>query len=145
MTPEEILATILQISFLRTLPEQLRHQVAGILEETGELRQVPKSAAWLREHEQGKNLGYLLLKGQAKVEKTDAPEIICRAPELLGEMMQFNPAHERTASVTALEDCVVMQFSWDAFWEALQAKCPEADQKKVRSALEEVAWRHVTG
>ena len=145
MTSDETKAAILQFKCLRTLPGDLRHQVAGILEKVAEQRRVPKASVWFHEHEQSKNMGYLLIAGQVKIEKADTPEIVCQAPELLGEMMQFNPMHERTATVSALDDCVVMQFPWEAFWAEIQENCTEADQKKIRSALEEVAWSHITG
>ena len=58
--------------------------------------------------------------------------------------MQFNPRGLRTATVTASMDSVVMQFSWDDFWAALDKRLSPDDQAKVREAIEGYAWRHFT-
>ncbi len=130
---------------MREFREELRTELAAVLLGISEARRVPKGCTWIREHEHAKNKGFVLLKGTAKILKSDTPEILCRAPELIGEMMQFSPLHERTATVLAAENCVVLQFIWDDFWARVEAQFPQAARQQIRSAVEGLAWTHLTG
>ena len=145
MDSVELRTAILDVAFMRHFSEDLRGKVAVLFQEVAALRRVPKNAAWIRQNEPAENKGYLLVEGAVAIQKPDAPEISCEAPELLGEMMQFNPTHLRTATVVAMRDCVVLQFLWDDFWARTRQRLSEPEQEKVRQVLEEVAWEHLTG
>ena len=142
MSSESTFDRICEVSMMRELPQVLRDRVASIIEDISKLRKVPKGAVILREMEGGADKGYILLEGAVGILKTDAPKHRCPAPELLGEIMQFNPAHVRTATVGAVEDCLVLKFEWETFWAALGAESTSEEVAKVRSALEERAWVH---
>ena len=106
------------LGFMNELTHQLRQDTVEVLIQVGKLRRVPKGGIWIREGEHSANKGYILLKGKVCIQKSDHPDLECETPELLGEMMQFNPAHLRTATVKAVTDCIVMRFIWDDFWNA---------------------------
>lgn len=142
MSSESTFERICEVSVMRELPQELRERVAYIIEDISKKRKVPKGAVILREMEGGNAKGYILLEGAVGVLKTDAPKHRVPAPELLGEIMQFTPAQVRTATVGAVEDCLVLKFEWDTFWAALTAESTPDEVGKVRSLLEERAWTH---
>jgi hypothetical protein len=50
----------------------------------------------------------------------------------------------RTATLTAREECWVIRFQWNEFWNTLMSNFSEAEVATVREALEERAWEHFT-
>lgn len=134
-----------RLRLMEHVPSHVRLPLVEILEEISELRSVPRDGVWLRENEPSENKGYVLLKGSVVVRKAGAPDTVVQAPELLGEAMQFNPKHLRTATVVANEDIVVARFLWDEFWSAVEQRCSEPERQAIREAVETVAWDHLAG
>jgi CRP-like cAMP-binding protein len=145
MASDEIRQSILALEFMRGLPADLRARLAELLEKISDVKKVPEGGTWIREGEHGPNKGYVLLKGEVEVRKSDSPDIDCQAPQLLGEMMQFTPAHLRTATVVAATDCVVLRFLWDDFWAETGRVLSESEFDVVKEALKDVAWGHLAG
>lgn len=144
MDPNEVHRVLREMKFMRELPGELRDKVASILQEISESRKVPLGKTWIREGEKSESKGYILVKGSVAIRKADTQQHLEDAPELLGEVMQFNPAHARTASVVATEECAVLCFDWDGFWAKTQETLSAGDQKKVKAAVESFAWEHFT-
>jgi CRP-like cAMP-binding protein len=142
MTSKEIRDAVLRVRTVAGLSEELRGQVAEILLTVSQPRSVAKGTVWLHEGEHTENKGYILLKGAVGIQKSESPPVECRGPELLGEMMQFNPLHLRTATVVTLEDSVVLRFLWDDFWALTAKQLSASDQEKVKDAVKDLAWRH---
>lgn len=145
MDIEEVRDAVLNLRFAKALPHDLRNKVAAIVVNVSELRKIDKGQVWIREHEHGADKGYVLVKGNVTIQKAESPLVECGAPELLGEMMQFSPAHERTATVVAGSDCVVLRFFWDEFWKRVAESLPPEEVQTIRTGLEEQAWSHLTG
>ena len=145
MKPEKILERIQALAFMRELAPALPPRVAGAFVEVSEQRKVSEGGTWIREHEHSEDKGYILLRGKVAITRSEAPDVVCEAPELLGEMMQFNPMHERTATVAAADECLVLRFFWDTFWTKLGETLSEDEVQQVRTALESQAWDHLTG
>jgi CRP-like cAMP-binding protein len=141
---EELHHTIYSLDFMNELPDDLRGKVATILVNVGELRQAHKGETWICEHEHTTDNGYILLNGKARVRRPEAPEGVCPAPELIGETMQFSPLHQHSATVSAMGDCMVLQFTWEYFWRRVQETFSEEEQGRIRTALENLAWDHLT-
>ena len=141
---DQLHRTICGLSFMAELPGDLRITVASILINVSKLRQAHKGDTWIHEHECAADKGYVLLRGKARVQREETPEGICPAPELIGETMQFNPLHQCIATVSAAGECMVMQFTWHDFWARMQEACSAEEQRKVRTALENLAWDHLT-
>jgi len=141
---EKLHQIVCSLSIMDELPEELRMVVASILINISDLRQAHRDETWLREHENTMDNGYVLIQGKARIRRSEAPEGICPAPELMGETMQFNPLHQCIATVSAAGECVVMKFTWRDFWARLQECCSEEEQAQVRTALENLAWDHLT-
>ncbi len=142
MTVEELRNPVHNLKLMEELTEDLRNKLGLVLLKISEMRRVPKGASWLREKEHTPNKGYILVKGSAVVRKGDAPEIACQAPQLFGEMMQFNPTGVRTATVVTSEPCVVLRFLWDDFWAATEKELTPEENEQVRSVLQSLAWEH---
>jgi hypothetical protein len=142
MDKQDVHDAIVRLRFMADLTPEVRSRVAGILEQIGKLRKVPRDAVWIKENEHSPNKGYILVRGAAAIQKTDFPQVDCQAPELLGEMMQFNPGSLRTATVFSTEESVVMRFMWDEFWAALEEQLSKKDREAVRTAIESQAWEH---
>ncbi|MBI5095248.1 MAG: Crp/Fnr family transcriptional regulator [Candidatus Hydrogenedentes bacterium] len=137
-----VIECIGKIGILKELATDLRTEMAEILAGISDLRKVPMGKCWIHEHEKAPNNGYVLLEGSVIVRKSGTPDIECEAPEFLGEMMQFMPSHERTASVTALSDCAVLRFQWDDFWKEISAKLSPEHQEKIKEAIKNTTWAH---
>jgi len=142
MNPKENRELVLKLRFMAVLPEGLKNKVADTLLAISKPRSVPKGGAWIREGEVTKNKGYILLAGRVGIRKSNAPEAVCEAPELLGEIMQFSEAGARTATVVTLEDCTVLRFMWDDFWSTIESKVSPKEQIDVKQAIESLAWQH---
>lgn len=144
MDNKHITGAIQQLKVFAPLGVPLRQTVADLMVSIGVLRRINKGTTWMKSGVPSENKGYILLQGSANIRKLNAPESSCIAPELLGEGMQYNPTHTRTASVTATEDCAVLRFEWEEFWKVIGETLSDEQQAEVRKAIEECAWEHFT-
>lgn len=145
MEEDQRRSQILKLEFLGSLTPNLVDYVVDTFLEISEYGRFSKHAVLFTEGDQGSDAGYLLLGGEISVTKSSAPEIRCQAPELLGEMKQFNPNQERTATVEAVDELEVLRFNWYDFSAAMEQGLNESDRAAVTSALESCAWQHFTG
>jgi len=144
MDTEKVRELILKVPAIKTLPGDLAEKVTDVILEIGDVRRVAEGQTMTKEHRPGKNRGFVLLKGKINIEKHDVPPSVCRPPELLGEVMQFNPKAQRTATLTAIDECWVIRFQWNEFWNTLMTNYTEPEVAKVREVMEDRAWEHFT-
>ena len=144
MGPNDIHEAIVRVPVVAEFAQPVRETLSTLLQEISEVRRLRKGHRMTREGGRGRNRGFILLTGSVRIQKSDVPDSKARAPELLGEVMQFNPKKMRIASVFAHEDCLVMRFMWDDFWDAVARYFDPDDQAKVRESLERRAWEHFT-
>ena len=144
MDHNEVHRVLREMKFMRELSGELRDKVASIFQAISEFRKVPLGKTWIREGEKSESKGYILVKGSVAIRKVDSQQHLEDAPELIGEVMQFNPAHARTASVVATEECAVLCFDWDSFWAKTKETLSDSDEKLVKTAVESFAWEHFT-
>lgn len=144
MDMDKVRELILKVPVIESLSGDLGIKVTDVILEIGVVRRVAEGQVMTRENKHGKNRGFVLLKGIIGIQKADAPYSKCRPPELLGEVMQFNPKGMRTATLTAREECWVIRFQWNDFWNTLMSNFSEHEVAAVREALEERAWEHFT-
>lgn len=142
MEVEEVRESILKLRFLSGLESELCEKLADILQRISAPRHLPIGAVFIREGEHTDNKGYILLTGAALIRKEGFADIRCKAPELLGEIMQFNPAQTRTATVAGAAESIVLRFVWDDFWREAETDLTEGERGIVRDALETQAWEH---
>ena len=144
MGPHEIHEAIVQVPFVAEFSQSERETLAALFLEISEVRRLRKGHRMTREGSRGRDRGFILLTGSVRIQKSDTPDSKSQGPEMLGEVMQFNPKKMRVATVIAHEDCLVLRFMWNAFWEALSRYFEAEEQTKVREALERRAWEHFT-
>jgi CRP-like cAMP-binding protein len=144
MGPNDIHEAIVHVPVVAEFALPVRETLSTLLQEISEVRRLRKGHRMTREGSRGRNRGFILLTGSVRIQKSDVPDSKARAPELLGEAMQFNPKKMRIASVFAHEDCLVMRFMWDDFWDAVARYFDPDEQTKVRESLERRAWEHFT-
>lgn len=144
MIPDGARDLVLQLSFMNGFPETLRERLADIFIEVSEVRRIRTGQLITREGGRGRNRGFILLDGSVRIHKSDVPDSKAKPPELLGEVMQFNPKRSRTATVTAHEKGLVLRFMWDDFWAGTKRYLTKEEQDLVRKTLEERAWEHFT-
>lgn len=136
---------ILNLRFMGSLPSGLRDQLADIFLEISQNARLGQMTVMFTEGESGSDTGYILLSGEVEVRKSTSPPLVCQVPELLGEMMQFNPSKKRTATVETLGEVQALRFSWSKFQETCERYLSSSDQEKVHQTLESYAWEHFTG
>ncbi len=135
---------IVSMSALGPLNTGLRSKVADILMEIGKPLRVAATRTLFKAGDASDDHGYLLIEGELTIEKEGNPGLTAFAPDLIGEMAQLNPTRQRTATVTAATDLLVIRFTWGDFMRAATAKLTEADLTQFTAAMQEHAWRHFT-
>jgi hypothetical protein len=131
--------TIARLPLLASAPETLRQRIADIMGVVGEQAAVAQGEALLHEGHLGENLGYVLVEGAVTVEKAGTPPVRLNAPALFGEIQQFNPRAQRTATVRAVTPVVVIRFSWDSLYTRAKETLSEDEQHLLMDALERSA------
>jgi CRP-like cAMP-binding protein len=144
MGPHDIHEAIVRVPIVEEFASPMRETISTLLQEISEVRRLRKGHRMTREGSRGRNRGFILLSGSVRVQKSDMPDTKVVGPELLGEVMQFNPKKMRVATLIAHEDCIVLRFMWEEFWDAVARYFEPDEQTKVREALERRAWEHFT-
>ncbi len=136
---------ISDLPFIRAFPAALRHRVVTVIQDVSEPQDVKQGTILLRKGDTTSDDGYILLEGTVEVLREDIPTTTVHPPALLGEVKQFNPAHERIADVTALQDLKVLHFNWEDFNAAVVKSLSESELALFLNALSEYAWQHIVG
>jgi hypothetical protein len=134
---EKIEAVPLFVSF----NPPLRTQLADILIDIGKVRVLKKGEQLYAEGAVDDNTGAIVLDGDLIVAFGTHQPVFVKAPELVGEMQQFNKYGTRTATVCAKDPTTVLEFAWHDFVARVQDR-PEighADQLAVRNAFTKFA------
>lgn len=127
---------IAQLPLLRFVPDGMRGRIAQLFAGVSSTIVTTPGEALVRRGELGGDTGYVLLDGAAEVVRDEGAPIRVEAPALIGEMYQFNPHAERTATVRAVEAGRALKFSWQAFYSQAKATLPEPDQGQLMGAIE---------
>lgn len=143
METEEVQNLLCGLPFMLDMPESLKQQVGQVFLEVSELESIEADTVLFREGDKNNQDGYIVLSGSVQVEKSYAKECTAMAPVLLGEVKQFNPRSERTATVRAREDLDALHFDWNAFYAAIDERLDDMDQEVLRTALLNYAWLHL--
>lgn len=145
MEPADIRSTLTTLPFIQALPEGMRNEMIDVILEITEPADIEKETELFTEGERGSDVGYFLLEGDVEVRKSVNFDIQVSAPELLGEMKQFNPVGLRTATVESLTPLQVLSFDWSDFRNATEDHFSPEDLAILEKALEDYAWQHFTG
>lgn len=142
MDIDEVRAKIGGLRIMHGLGHDLQEKLVDLFQSISAPRAVPAGGVFIHEREHVDNKGYILLQGAVLVRKEGFPDVKCKPPELIGEIMQFNPAGVRTATCIGAIDSVVLRFKWDDFWDRAEKDLTADELARVRETLEEQAWEH---
>ncbi|MCC6795623.1 MAG: hypothetical protein IT366_10935 [Candidatus Hydrogenedentes bacterium] len=142
MDMDEVRIKIRDLRIMRGLDDPLVEKLTDLLQSISAPRVVPAGGVFIHEREHVDNKGYILLQGAVLVRKTGFPDITCKAPELIGEIMQFNPAGVRTATCAGAVESIVLRFMWDEFWQKAEQILSADELAKLKEKLETQAWEH---
>lgn len=123
------------VSIFSEIPGEVLSQIAQIAEEVG----VDKGARIFEEGEPGDSL-YLIVNGRVKVHKGPREVAVLGEGECFGEMAILDN-EPRSASITALEDALLLRIWSDNFYEMLADRVEIARgifkvlTKRLRSAI----------
>lgn len=142
MDMDEVRDRIKSLRIMQGLSDPIRERLTDLLQSIAVPRTVRAGAVFIHQNEHVDNKGYILLQGAVLVRKEGFPDVICKAPELVGEIMQFNPAGLRTATCAGATECVVLRFTWDEFWTKAEQEFSPVEMEQLRDVLETQAWEH---
>lgn len=142
MDMDEVRVKIRGLRIMKGLDDPLVEKLIDLFQSISAPRVVPAGGVFIHEREHVDNKGYILLKGVVLIRKTGFPDVTCKAPELIGEIMQFNPAGVRTATCAGAVESIVLRFKWDEFWEKAEQILSADELAKVKETLETQAWEH---
>ncbi len=103
------------IPIMQKLKVETRDAVLAILLDLADEANLVNGDTLYEKGAKDQNTGVLLVKGSVHVDIGESDPVVVTAPDLLGEMKQFDAEGRRTATVSAAEDCVVLRFSWHDF------------------------------
>jgi hypothetical protein len=144
MEPDQLHEQIRAIPFMSGLSNPARAAFVSAVVSVGKQEKVPTGTVLFVKGSQGAPMGCIVLTGEVRISKTNSPELICYAPELLGETKQVNPDAHRNATVDAVTELDVIKFNWTSLKSQLTQIATETDVVAIEKALEDYAWRHIT-
>jgi hypothetical protein len=144
MEPDQLHEQIRAIPFMAGLSNPARAAFVSAVVSVGKQEKVPTGTVLFVQGSQGAAMGCIVLTGEVRISKPNSPELICYAPELLGETKQVNPDAHRNATVDAVTELEVIKFNWTSLKSQLAQIATEIDVLAIEKALEDYAWRHIT-
>lgn len=91
--------------------------------------------------DEDENSGCVLVRGEVDVICGQEDSIPVIAPDVLGEMQQFEPTGQRTATVQAVSDVETLLFSWHDFVAYAGMLFTTDEQIILKDAVRKVASR----
>ncbi len=134
------LKQVATLPLLARVPESAREKIANLMVGLATSVELEAGDVLIQEGALGGTAGYILVQGQVSVERSGASPLSLPAPSLLGEMQQFNPVAQRTATVTAENDAVALKFTWPALYARAKETLSEEEQHLLLAAIEHCVW-----
>lgn len=145
MNAEETIGLIENLSFMFEFPTELQRKVTNAILGVSENESLAEGVCLLRAGDAETDDGFVLLEGAVQIEKPHARDVTIHPPVLLGEMKLYNPKHQRTADVNAIEPLQVLHFRWSDLHEKLDDSLTQDEREKFNHALTQYAWFHFFG
>jgi len=118
MGAEEYRDQVADIPLFESLSAALRERLCDILVNISEVTELSAGDILYEKDAEDDNTGAVLIKGALTVAGGVGTEFEVEPPNVVGEMQQFNEYGQRTATVSARSDSIVLQFSWHDFVKA---------------------------
>ena len=145
MDLDEVNARIKRLRFMQHFDDELQEKLADLFQSVSTPRAAPAGGVFIRENERINDKGYILLDGALLIRKEGYPDVVCAAPQLIGEVMQFNPAGVRTATCAGAVDGLILRFTWEQFWSRAATVLTETELASVKDALTAQATENRAG
>ncbi len=143
METDELRNILVGLPFMLDMPESLKQRICKVFVAISKYDTVEAGTTLFKEGDRDSDDGYVVLSGSVRVTKSYAPECKAFAPVLLGEVKQFSPRSERTATVTANDELETLHFTWHRFNDTVDQTFDETDREVLRKALLGYAWLHL--
>lgn len=104
-----------RIPMLKDLDQQTRDAVCDVLLASTKAYTLDEGDVLYEKGAEDEHTGAILVEGTMWVSPNSKDRLEVKAPQLLGEMQQLSETGQRTATVTAKEKSVVLEFSWHDF------------------------------
>ncbi|HOE65938.1 MAG TPA: cyclic nucleotide-binding domain-containing protein [Candidatus Hydrogenedentes bacterium] len=143
MTSSNDLQALLNLSLLQRIPGDARERVATLLHRVSTPIAVPDGEILLLQGNVGGDMGFVLLRGAVEIDREGTSPIAVSAPALLGEMLQFNPSAQRTATVRVAGDAECLRFPWQDFYAQARRDLSEAEQDMLMDSMERCIWERL--
>ena len=115
MEPKELRETVQGIPVMKQLDPSLRNITSDILVDVSTEAKLSQGQVLYEKGSEDNNTGVLIVDGALTVQTKNSEEIEITAPNLLGEMQQFDLYGRRTATVVAKSDVHLLEFAWHDF------------------------------
>ena len=125
------------IPMFQSLELPLRQELSEVLMDVSVARILESGdTLYKREDEEG-NTGAILIEGLLEVVGDHDVRLEVSAPDLVGEIQQFDEFGQRTATVTANEKAIVLEFPWHEFVSRLNERVTisDAERNQVKNVL----------
>ena len=134
---------ITQVPVFTTFAMPLRDHIAEILVNISKPRVLKKGERLYAEGAIDDNTGAILVDGGLLVSygREHETTVLLQAPEMVGEMQQFNKYGTRTATVSAGMTATVLEFAWHDLVSRIQDRpdINHADHTLIRDAFKKFA------
>ncbi len=143
MTSSTDLQALLDLPLLQRIPGDARERVATLLHRVSTRIAVSDGEILLLQGNVGGDMGFVLLRGAVEIDREETAPIAVSAPALLGEMLQFNPSAQRTATVRVAGDAECLRFPWQDFYAQARRDLSEAEQDMLMDSMERCIWERL--
>ncbi len=129
---------IAEVPLLGKLHPELRKKLADILADIGTARILEAGETLYEKGAEDPITGAVVVEGTLEALPDGGEPIEVSAPELVGEMQQFDPYGRRTATLKAKERAAVLEFPWHDFVARIleHPGISQDDQASIKSAFE---------
>lgn len=128
-------STVLQVSLIEGLDSSIRDAVSDIFVRVAREKELAAGEVLYSKGAKQVGTGAILLQGAVSIDGKGGKPIAVSAPTMLGEMAQFAPEPCRSATVTATEPSVLLEFSWHDFVHGAMASLSRKEQAHLRDGL----------
>ena len=134
-------AKVVGIPAFAQLPSGLKAKLAEVVTSISKPRVLRADEVLYAEGAEDESTGAVLVEGTLSVSTEGGPTLSVAAPDLLGEMQQFDKYGQRTATVKSVTDATVLEFSWHEFVARVRdtPSIGKEEQNALRTALESYA------
>lgn len=126
----------LNLPLLESTPETLRKKVARVFLDVSEQLFLEDGFVLFHQRDLAGDSGCVLKGGKVEILREGTEPILLKAPALLGEIHQFNPHAQRTATVQVKDNADILKFSWPDFYARAQAELNTEEQVLFMQAME---------